>query len=294
MATHSSVDKRAVEIPDPIDKLKHLTKAARNNPNQWVCEACISAHEIKPTIVLARDIDGYIFKSCPLTIEQFNKVAYNTLGHRIDPRHRKFDHRHVQLALKWTRLRDPDYKPMLDAIMHCHVWKSVQAYQDDDNSHVPAPLVFYRAAPKIVRNNGRLKFLLKFGSGPSPINRGVLSHSFMTAGNKYVFRNQTETKFACENCATDYTIVWGEEWIELIVWQDFGPEVSPGDGLWRSQCVDLLTPVIHEPGTITRMYEELPAETPAGAPENVASSRARASSQAGESTPADASSQATS
>ncbi|TRX98993.1 hypothetical protein FHL15_000335 [Xylaria flabelliformis] len=264
MATQSSVDKGAVEIPDPIDKLKHLTKAARDNPNQWVCEACISAHEIKPATFLAREVDGYIFKSCPLTIEQFNKVAYNTPGHRIDPRHRKFDHRHVQLALKWTRLRDADYKPMLDAIMNCLVWKSI--------------------CPHVGR----------FGSGPSPINRGVLSHSFMTAANRHVFRSQPETKFACENCATDYSITWREDWIELIVWQDFGPETSPGDGLWRSQCVDLLTPVIHEPGTITRMYEELPAETLAAAPENVASSRALASSQAGESNPADASSQSTS
>ncbi|KAI0549056.1 hypothetical protein F4679DRAFT_584849 [Xylaria curta] len=300
MATQSSVEGSAVGIPDPVDKLAHLIEAVRNNPNQLVCEACMSTHEVKPMIILARDIDAHLFKSCPYTIEQFNTVAYDHSSHRADPRHRKFDHRHVQLALKWTRLGATEYKPLLDAIIQPLTWRSVLAYQDDGNSHVPAPLVFYRAEPKIKICRFDLFGDIKIcphvgrkGSGPSPINRGRLSHSFMTAANRSLFRGQPESKFACDNCATDYSIVWGgegEDWIELTVWQDFGPETSPADNLWRSLCVDRSTPVTHEPGTITRMYEELPAEAPAAASGNVASSGASASSQAGESTPADASS----
>ncbi|KAI1740704.1 hypothetical protein F4680DRAFT_83841 [Xylaria scruposa] len=161
MATQPGVEGSAAEIPDPIDKLTHLIETARNNSNQLVCEACLSTHEVQPMYILARDVDAHLFKACPLTIEQFNNVVYDHSSHRADPRHRKFDHRHVQLALKWTRLGDTVYKPLLDAIMRPHAWRSVLAYQEDANSHVPTPMVFYRAEPKIVRNNGRLKFLLK-------------------------------------------------------------------------------------------------------------------------------------
>ncbi|KAI1752456.1 hypothetical protein F4782DRAFT_530323 [Xylaria castorea] len=258
----SSIEETAVRIPDPIDLLTLLVKAGRNNPNQWVCEACFSTHEIKPMIAPAGNLDEYIFESCPMTIEQFGTCAYDSLGDRVDSRHRKFDHRHVELALKWTRLQDPDYKPMLDELMRRRHWMTTEV-----STQVQME-IFTTSLEELM------------GSGPSPMNRGSLSSSFIKSVDNDVLRNRPESRFTCENCATDYTIVWEENWIDLTVWQDFGPETSPNNILWRSQCRDGLTPVLHEPGTVKRMYEELPAETFMGAPESNASSQASASSYA--------------
>ncbi|KAI8951107.1 hypothetical protein F4801DRAFT_308543 [Xylaria longipes] len=148
------------EYPEHINILSRLAEEVYDNPNQWVCETCVCTHEISPVLVPSENFDEHIFCSCPKTTMEFGMWAYNTSGYRVDPRLAKFDHRHVQLAMKWTRLKDIGYKPLLDLIMR-PTERMVPAYIDHRYLHFNVPMVIYKATPKIILREQKLRFLLK-------------------------------------------------------------------------------------------------------------------------------------
>ncbi|KAI0459641.1 hypothetical protein F5B21DRAFT_525068 [Xylaria acuta] len=283
MATRSRTRVRAKPVIEPTDKLKFLADISHDDPHRWICEICLRGHRIYPVTILRMDFDEYLFSSCP-QIQEFNAMTYGDPGFRVDPRLRKLDHRHVQLALKWTRLRNMAYKPILDQIMRSSNWAKLPTTK-------PEPPIEYRTTPKIVLSKDKLKFLLRsewrfpqigwvqaehgivgdtricphiyaIGRGPSYRGGTPLDVSVLKSRDNHTKLGQSETEFKCEFCATDYSISWGDDkWLLLTSWQDFGPETSPTDLLWRSHCIDGLVPVIHSRGMIRRMYEKQPAVT---------------------------------
>ncbi|KAI0799337.1 hypothetical protein GGR55DRAFT_702040 [Xylaria sp. FL0064] len=70
---------------------------------------------------------------------------------------------------------------------------------------------------------------------------------------------------AFSRCATDFSVQSDSQFLDLCVWQDFGPEGSPGDLAWEihcdsvgldgvPNCWDWGHTLYHKPGTVRKLY----------------------------------------
>ncbi|KAI5860243.1 hypothetical protein GGS23DRAFT_581756 [Durotheca rogersii] len=267
-------------------RLEYLAGVARDLPERWVCEACVKLHRV---VNLDTPKEPQ-HMSCPLGWDSWRHRAYHYRRHRLDSRLVRLDHRHVQLALKYTRLRDEGHREYLQ--------KLLEPYRDDNFvTHIypcrPGVLAArYLVYPKVVvgaDNNLRymtlstwlyhtdiepispfavgdlyvcphLCFLhslwLKFG----PVGRvGAVIHAALETQGA-----SGELFGACPRCHTDFSVRASQDHVELSVWQDLGPEGHPENPAWLSQNnmvrqetsnanLEALA-LAHEPGSVRRLY----------------------------------------
>ncbi|KAI0490169.1 hypothetical protein F4859DRAFT_509747 [Xylaria cf. heliscus] len=150
------------DLPNPVDMLTALMELEKNNPSTWVCEACCMAHEVPPIPDELANWDEFIFCSCPRIPEDFSRNVYNTTtGYRLDPRLYSLHHRHLQLTMKWARLRDKAYNPIFNTIMGDRALDNIEPYIYCESPDPKIPMVQYQTFPKIVFNHNQLRFLVK-------------------------------------------------------------------------------------------------------------------------------------
>ncbi|KAI4864314.1 hypothetical protein F4820DRAFT_470651 [Hypoxylon rubiginosum] len=277
-----------------IDYFAYLAGHARGLPDQWVCEDCMALH---PMTELDTPAAEYFSSSCPL-----GPLGKSLGGHpclfkvkRMDTRlyyHQiRIEHQHIQLALKYTRLQQPEYNKYLQALLAPHhrgTWKP---------SFTSCLRTRYSAYPKVIADDdGNLRFMLlstwryrrdsyedisfrnmgyqiicphletfyhpmeKLIRAPLHVLEATFEEAFEAGPDG------KERTSACPHCATDFSVRLTPTYMDLHVWQDFGSEVSPVDPAWKSHHFQKgCTPTIentrtsgptihHEPGSVRLLY----------------------------------------
>ncbi|KAI0532244.1 hypothetical protein GGR58DRAFT_523397 [Xylaria digitata] len=265
--------------------LLYLTACAREQPNKWVCKKCATLHPIRK---LDTPAVGFLRSSCPRrSYEGFRLGTPLWYGQmRV-----QLEHRHIQLAFKYTRLQQDKYKSYLKALLAPH---HDMGFSPTDHQLK----IYYSTYPKIATaHNGNLTFLLLSSwryykdklcgkilfdkIGYLPISPHVIIAPFWTwrpQDSSYRLQeaiksaleaegDSQEHKGACPRCATDFSVQSDSQFLDLHVWQDFGPEGSPGDLAWEihhtGTTIDGVPngwgrgrgpTLYHEPGTIRKLY----------------------------------------
>ena len=238
--------------------LKFLTTLAHNWCDLWVCEVCPALHTVSE-----HDTPSARNQSMSETSRwyHFQDTAYGS-RHRFDFRQLFIDHRHVQLALKYTRMRHPDYQGYLEKLLRPYHNANFDI-RFTCMDPPPVVQVDYKVQPRIATaTDGTPRFLTmsrwRYVRSDqermlTPKAMGHLficphqSRSILIEGHKdYELSSAIETSFilrseeicsACPFCRTDFSIRVSAdlESAELHVWQDLGPEGSPMDEEWNSQ-----------------------------------------------------------
>ncbi|KAI1398316.1 hypothetical protein F4819DRAFT_502465 [Hypoxylon fuscum] len=232
--------------------LTYLAGLARGLPEKWVCEGCMTLH---PIVRFDTPGSKYHKSYCPL--KSVTSLRYGPPHYKIpdDDRLRckqiPIGHRHVQLALKYTRLKCPEYKSYLQALIAPHHDMQFKP------SRETLLKTHYSAYPRIVAgDDGNLRFLLlstwRYYKGRKDILLHELGYQMICPHLRLncgpcVLESATEKALkargngrertgACPRCATDFSVQLTSGYLSLRVWQDFGSEGSPVDLAWKSQC----------------------------------------------------------
>ncbi|KAI1441159.1 hypothetical protein F5Y02DRAFT_311873 [Annulohypoxylon stygium] len=265
------------------DRCEFLAAIARQLPDRWVCEACIGLHGV----ITVDTPETPCSITCLAGRERWRYTGYGQRD-RLDSRLLRIDHRHIQLALKYTRLQCYRYQQYLNQLIAPHINPSFETHPWPYKQ--PNKLaVRYSAYPKIVMgHDGNLRFILLstwcYQEDGSPLSlpamgdlkicphlrlmyglgkgvghdlgslRGILRPYLLHGG-----RHRTKGYYYCCYCPTDLRITKSPGRIELHAWQDLGPEGSPLDKSWRVHihlvAARGLPYLSHEPGSVWELYQ---------------------------------------
>ncbi|TRX96313.1 hypothetical protein FHL15_002585 [Xylaria flabelliformis] len=266
----------------------YLYYRARALPKVWACWDCKKFHPI-----LKYDVPACFNErsSCRIACQRGEgRMWADGMDNRNFNNQIRFSHRHIQLALKYTRLQQRKYNSYLQALLapHHNLWFG-------GSREIPLK-THYSVYPKLVAgHDGNLRFMtlstwryytegrdisyweigyqqicphlhmnvhgLQFGRhGPWVI----LENAFLRT-----LKGRGDGTGSCGRCGMDFRARLGPSYLEFHVWQDFGPEGPPinyGHFSWpaysemkKMDCDHPETP--HEPGTIRKLYElEAPEE----------------------------------
>lgn len=208
-----------------------------NNPsiNDWACPDCGDVHrtDIKDTPWRRnrhRCINGPSYLDNPLHIRDDNKVHFS------------IQHRHVQLAIKYTRAEAGGHRAFVRQKHVDHLQRLLRP-QAVDLTYVDSrgrlSEVRLTTFPKVV--DGRFMLLSVFNHTFVPggsevrdvswILRRLCTHSEPSDHLSRIIReahrfNGTKYHDACDWCPTEFGItIWGER-LTIRVWNDLGPEFS--------------------------------------------------------------------
>ena len=245
-------------------RLEYLATLARDLPDQWVCEVCVTLHRMN-------DLDiptAPEHMTCPRGWQTWLLGAYGIPLTQSwqDAGRVRLDHRHIQLALKCIRLQKHCY--------HSYVQKLLVPYHNDNfaacgyPSTQPKPLMAeYSVYPRVVLGrDGNLRYLTlsvwKYYRNHQPVSLDALGyfnicphlflrpdlppqphHPLDTLGRAINAalrsRNGAKQSGACPRCPTDFSVQASSDRAKLLVWQDLGSEGSPMDLAWRSHVFDI-------------------------------------------------------
>lgn len=253
-------------------KLEFWAGVALVLPNHWACGPCYRLHKINRSDIPWKE-RGWCERqsdSC-----QFENAA------RFGPFH-KIEERHVQLALKFTRMKTVNQE-YLKSIM-----KPFTDVSFADPRNRPAYMSFH-AAPKIVAGRFLLHTKWVFGDGVrfcvSQLRAyRICPHMFIRYADSHKQRLRhlgaldTITKDLtksvnlalespgktfdghCSRCPTDFSVLAGLNRITISSWHDFGTYKSPEDDSWNVHVESHKNrfstgPVVHhEPGSVQKLY----------------------------------------
>lgn len=141
--------------------INYLSLLSKDLPDYWVCEACVTLH-----IVDEQDVPSVPGNfTCPLGLGRWRWHVYGEQT-RIDCRLLSLEHRHVQLALKYMRMKNPRYNAYLQALLKpCYVSRfppHMNVFCSELYSAFSSLFeAKYSSHPKIVSDpDGKLRFLL--------------------------------------------------------------------------------------------------------------------------------------
>ncbi|KAI1461707.1 hypothetical protein F4805DRAFT_242113 [Annulohypoxylon moriforme] len=268
------------------DRCEFLAAIARQRPDQWVCEVCIRFHRTNTVDTPEKPS----LQTCTAGLKRWRQTGYGQRD-RLDSRLLRIDHRHVQLALKYSRLKCRNYQDYLNKLLAPYVDSNFETYQwPYKQPNILA--VHYSAFPKIVAgDDGIPRFLLlskwRYEEDQRPLSlpamgdlricphlrllygarRGVgheigslrrIIDLYLPGGGA----NNRRGFYFCCYCPTDLCVTKTPGRLELSAWQDLGSEGSPMDRSWRVHVLDNpLSPrghphLSHEPGSVLRLYEK--------------------------------------
>ncbi|KAI8960772.1 hypothetical protein F5Y11DRAFT_367189 [Daldinia sp. FL1419] len=252
--------------------LDYLSRIARDLPDEW------------------GDTPATPWRfTCPSPWDQWCKKVYNQPS-RLDSRLIQIDHRHIQLALKYTRLKYHSYQLYLRELLKEH---RDTAFPTHPPPHGQPNIldVEYVATPNIVKDSdGNFRYLLKStwdyrkaAMEISLVTVGdlklcphfhVLGHlrdtstgllkAIQTVWKEIINSKKNRYKLFCRRCATDTTITILPEHISVCIYQDFGIKGSPGHINWEK---NLANPRLNHPaaerrpmfknyGSIRKLYDQ--------------------------------------
>ncbi|KAI5458910.1 hypothetical protein BGZ63DRAFT_447367 [Mariannaea sp. PMI_226] len=258
---------------DREETLELLTCLARDMPERWVCERCLTMHICRQSdIPRAR---GY--RSCP---RHSDLTTYKT--GRIH-----FFHHHIQLALKYARLKriSAIQHQYLDAVLAVHTVPS-----DGTLSWETGVSATHSLRPKIVRGNFLIKSKIHFNKGPQEVLPGnlrywpICKHQRLMSLRSLCDQPQMllrplkpeyallemilaalaaegndEVHLSCPLCPTDFSVQISPRRVTLRIWVDLGRESSPLDELWKVRAGKDESSIFRvpneEPGRVRSLYE---------------------------------------
>ncbi|CAK7217592.1 hypothetical protein SBRCBS47491_003211 [Sporothrix bragantina] len=214
--------------------MEHLSRHSRKCAELWACEVCEQVHEInEEDLPLAKGMDTVYGRDH--TANTAAKSASKTLTAHVSG----ISHRHIQMALKLTRLAREGQPYHND---YCR--KLTDAYTIDDNSSMSRTHKISLAprssglpnsfTPKIVKDaDGSLRFLLQtvyqIGGDNAPAGINVCPHKQVKNPSKLAASSKHNSG-RCKYCATRYVI----SATQIRIVEDFGTEGSPADLHWQA------------------------------------------------------------
>ncbi|KAM4056234.1 endonuclease-reverse transcriptase domain-containing protein [Hirsutella rhossiliensis] len=217
----------------PEQQLEYLACLARDEPNWWVCERCISLHYV----------------TC------------------LDMVRLTLNHHHVQLALKYSRMGGGDvklrvYLARLLAPEFRHTRSSsrqpshsldgkfwtypkiaggrylVLSVRQYDQICLDVPVSRKSLARIRACEHLHNSFELDYAWNEGPLPALHPFHGLMNALDEaFASQGETEIRGSCSFCTTDFSVTASSERVTLRVWQDLGGEGSPNNPAWRVHSV---------------------------------------------------------
>lgn len=250
----------ALQEATSAERLDYLAALAYYLPNYQLCGYCNALHIVDPRDFPAAGPNKYS-TSCP---------ALNPWSHGlIDSSYHLMFH-HVQLAVKYTRLRNihqnyrtdilQRYTSFIPHFRHLLAMLDLTAepvvVQDKfilKMTHVLHNFVEPLSVETLERMSIRLCPHLRtdrLRNGPSPLLAAVL-RTFQAAGS-------SGDVHSCDLCPTDYMVELQQDQVTFHVWMDLGSGISPTDPYWRSHVwwsKDVArAQFIYEHGSIRELY----------------------------------------
>ncbi|KAI1748993.1 hypothetical protein F4782DRAFT_550346 [Xylaria castorea] len=235
------------------ERRSYLFYRARGLPEVWACWQCVTFHPIVKRDTLSPcPTVGNVGHGRTWSGRRCNNIWS---GRRCDSgtyfTESRLDPRHLQLALKYARLQQPKYNSYLQALTAPH------HDLDFGPSEKVSLKAHYSAYPKVVAGqDGNLRFLVlstwryyKDGGDIRSVDIGhqnICPHlgvncpscpmvyrsprsDLANAVERALIARKNGFTGACRRCATDFMVRLSSDYLELRVWQDFGPEGSPDD-----------------------------------------------------------------
>ncbi|KAL7899462.1 hypothetical protein HDV63DRAFT_416909 [Trichoderma sp. SZMC 28014] len=248
------------------DRLLYLAHFSKLQLNRWVCAKCCKLHKIHeqdtPEYRSSRHLsceDGWDIS------ERYGESNYFTYVPK---------HRHVQLTLKYTRLKDKGrkYQKYLQRLLEPYHHQLQETYW----TITRGTQVRYSAYPKVVNGKYLLLSIWTYIGYKNKLARksihylDICPHYSQWVGQDYrlVLNDQTgidqalNTAFATRNtpmyfscgfCNTDFSIETSPERATICIWQDFGSEGTIYDAEWGAIARDTNS-LYHQPQSVRQLY----------------------------------------
>lgn len=255
--------------------LEFLSCLARNMPEKWVCEVCLKLHPVS----LQDSWKNPYRSSCP---------RYYVYQKTYRLQNFYLDNRHVQLALKYTRMGNisKKYQRYLETLLTPYHG----TFCEDSLRDTPLQRR-HSVYPKIVNGRYLVLSVWRYDMDREKVSRQRMG-SLWACGHQIFndwdealremagFRVQddpkkvlwtavstafqaegAEVRKSCPYCLTDFSVQACPERATVRMWQDLGPEGSPLNPEWTEHVISILEKRSFKilsnkvPGDIRRLYE---------------------------------------
>ncbi|PNP52532.1 hypothetical protein THARTR1_06879 [Trichoderma harzianum] len=260
------------------EKFEYLARRSRETPNQWVCEECMCQHDIDPADTPASPVIN-----CP--VGNLYASRYNLSLKLIARENYWLGRRHVQLALKYTRLYNEisaGHRQYLTRLMATRIYSE---------SHVFDGMPLYLAAritPRIVEGRFFLKSVFEVRQKSGPIDKKLLigdhicphqtfwtvevtgessiSQFTMAVDDAFNKRGHEVCSY-CPYCCTDFSVEVSRRSLKITIWNDLGTESSALDIVWLASVPNptmASSDLVNEaPGRVKAWYDSVKKEVAA-------------------------------
>ncbi|KAL6805361.1 hypothetical protein J3E68DRAFT_421636 [Trichoderma sp. SZMC 28012] len=254
------------------EQFEYLARRSRDTHNQWVCEECMCQHDIDPTDTPATPV-----LNCP--VGDLYRSRYNLSLKLIARENYWLGRRHVQLALKYTRLYNEisaGHQQYLTRLMATRIYSE---------SHVFDGMPLYLAAritPRIVEGRFFLKSVFEIRQKGQPIDKRLLIGDHICPHQTYWTTEATGdspiSKFSmavedafnkrghemcsyCPHCCTDFSVEVSHQSLRITIWNDLGTESSALDITWLASVPNptmATSDLVNEaPGRVRAWYDSV-------------------------------------
>lgn len=253
-------------------QFEYLARIGRDMPHKWFCEECMRHHPINMS-----DTPASPLLSCP--VGKLDRSEFNSSLRLIARGEYRLGRRHVQLALKYTRLGkdiSPRNRQYLGRLMasrqysYSYMWNNETIYNA------------VRIAPRVVDGRFLLKCIFEYRGNGRRVEREIMAGEFVCRHQSFLPENVVsdgpllkfhkavvdafgkpgrEVHSHCPHCYTDFSIKASVRGVRLTVWHDLGTESSALDPVWRAFVYSShLYPdgdelVNYEPGRVRELYD---------------------------------------
>lgn len=224
-----------------VERLKCLALLGDILPDHRLCTSCRSLHLLDPKDLPDTHHDK-LYLSCPAPETMCSRHCFMPFY--------PIAFRHVQLAIKYTRLDGVHQDYRADILRKFTTFIP----------HFCSMRLNFGADPVIIRGRFILMTVFTFYTAVEPISSSNLSQAYfqicphLGAGSPLIPDNTllAAARFAsndgqrglhqelhsCDRCPTDFRIEIYDRRATLCVWQDLGDGSSPADPYWRSHIRD--------------------------------------------------------
>lgn len=251
----------------PEDRLLYLAHFSRLQPDRWVCAKCCKLHRIHEEDTPYSRSSRYL--SCVDGLDISGRYGESKYFAYVPK------HRHVELTLKYTRLKDKErkyQKYLLKLLEPCH-----DRLQEPYWTITRGVEVRFSAYPKVVNGRYLLLSIWTYLDYEIKVSRksiryldicphysqrevrgnfhwGAIDQAAIELALDRAFTTRNiPMRFSCGTCGTDFTIQISRGYVTIYIWQDFGSEGTMFDAEWAAIARDTNS-VPHQPQSVRQLY----------------------------------------
>ncbi|KAL7784144.1 hypothetical protein V8C37DRAFT_396198 [Trichoderma ceciliae] len=248
-----------------LQRLRFLFLLARTLPDKWVCDECVTLHNVE-----ARDTPADPRCKRCRRYRRLQERSSGSYGFSLN-------HRHLQLTFKHLRLTSTEkvYQKYLQSLLAPYHTQITTGYIRSPKIHGQ-----YSAYPRVVDGRYLLKCTWDYRERQDIVRRqymgsvSICEHQYILASDTYppptqrpwsmsfqalldrfeaerrpspwrAFDMAVEAAFespyeevhsSCMFCGTDFSVQASPERVTVQTWQDFGPEGTSEDPYWRAHA----------------------------------------------------------